>query len=134
MHARSRIKQDIRDLLVGALTAAGERVFVSRINPVFLKDLPAIQVYAKDETVAGDQPGARSRVLIVTIGAAAGGADCDRQADDLALAIETAMDQSNNLRESVSDIAFTGTVIEYSGDGERNIAEANLSFQILYLG
>ncbi len=119
-------------------TMAEERVFASRVKPLFDQLFPAILLYASDETVednqyAGDGFTPLKRNLTVEIEAAVKGNEkLDDELDIFALQIETALD-GFDIPGQLSDVMTlmrtdSAAVIE----GSKVFGVIKLTYQVTY--
>lgn len=103
MHPRQQIREAFKARLVEAATAAGDRVYTSRIAPIGddKDELPAILIYTRDEKLDPDKGGygldaedtyTRRELKLVVEGVVRGGNTVDDRLDDLAEQIENALD------------------------------------------
>lgn len=137
MHERQAIREALVSALVAGATPAGDRVFKTRLAPMRDAELPAISVYTLDEET--DQasrktsPRELKRSVSVAIEAwAKAGTNVDDTLDDLALAIETAMDADQNLGATAFDSVLTRTEIGLKLDGDRPMGCAHLEYEVTY--
>lgn len=144
-HERQQIREAIKTQLIGALpgptyaTAAGARVYESRLAPIPTAQLPAISVYTADETVDPASYDTAPRELKRTVNVSivgwvstvANGAIEDAL-DALALQIETAMDSDLNLSTTAFTSGLLSTEIGISNDGNRPMGAVSLTYSIVY--
>lgn len=92
---RRAIRERIVAILKAANTIAGDRVFETRIRPIWQESLPAISVYTEQETISmrSVSPRRYLRTLTVAIDCAAEGkADLDDTLDALSAQVENALE------------------------------------------
>ncbi len=112
MHERQAIREAIVEQLKAGTPSWGTRVFKSRVAPGSGVELPAVIVYAGDETIDADNTVAAPRelardfqVFVESFFDVAEGDVVDDKADALGLQVETAMD---------ADLTLDGTAIDSS--------------------
>lgn len=133
-------RQDIRDAVVRALsghTPAGTRVYRSRMGPPREADLPCICVYVDTETVdeTPTSTGELTRTIDLQIegyAAVVHAADIEAALDDLALAIETAVDVADTFENTTDQVQMSGTVLGLTADGQRPMGVARLTYEVTY--
>lgn len=131
---RKRIRQAIVAALLNK-TDAGANVFASRARKVFAHELPAILVYAREESaeVFNDSPRELRRVLSVGIEIAAAANDAlDDTLDDIAEQVEATLRENQTLGGIVSDLVLTRAEIQFSGDGEKVHGACVLTYDATY--
>lgn len=138
MHERQAIRDAAVALLTGE-TAAGARVYKTRIEPVLGADLPAISVYTDSETVAPSSGLTAPQELTRTVELAVEGwvtaatTDAlDDALDDLCLEIETAMDQDLNLDETAYSSLLASTESAWKLDGRVPIGAVRMVWTVVY--
>ncbi len=141
MHERQAIRQAIVAQLRGSAptyaTAAGARVFETRMAPLRQTELPAIAVYAGDEAIDPDSASTAPRELKRTLTVAVEAwvrltENVDDALDDLALEIETAMDSDLNFGSLAFDSVLSSTEIGLKMDGDRPMGCARLEYSVTY--
>lgn len=133
-------RKQIRDAIVARLTgetAAGTRVFTSRIAPIRVAQLPAISVYTDSETVDAASLKTFPRELTRTVTVAIEGwvrvtDGVDDALDALALEIETAMDGDNYLSATCGDSMLISTEFGMKLDGDREMGAVRLEYTATY--
>ena len=144
MHPRTHIRQALVARLSEKndgiyLTMAEDKVFASRVKPLFDQHFPAILLYTSDETVEenqylGDGFTPLKRNLSVEIEAAVKGSEqLDDELDLFALQIENALD-GFEIPERISDVITlmktdSAAVIE----GSKVYGVIRLTYQVSYL-
>jgi hypothetical protein len=136
VHERQAIREAALTLLDGA-TAAGVRVFKTRLAPLRQAELPAIAVYTDEESVSPDSGTSSPRELTRTVTLAVEGwvkanEDVDDVLDELALEIETAMDADQNLGGTAFDSVLVKTETGLKIDGERPMGCVHLEYAVTY--
>lgn len=135
-HVRRQIIDQLVTTVTG-LTTTGANVKASRVYPVQGSELPALVVYATEETVLEDQStlDIDYRSLSVVIeGYAEGetGADVDDTLDLIASEVETAVLADLDVNALAVSIRLTGTSIEMRGDGDQATASIQIEFTVNY--
>lgn len=143
MHER----QAIRDAVVAALrneTAAGDRVYKSRQEPIRSTELPAINVFSVDDTTDEESSSSAPRDLFrtntlqvvgwVSAASPTSGPETfvDDRMDGLALEIETALDADVTFDDTASDSYVTATEFAESAAGERPMGAVVLTLSVKY--
>lgn len=130
---RKAIREKIVDILTGE-TDAGNRVFPSRVVPIWKEEFPAILVYTAGDTRSiFSQPKTYAidlQVRIEILHQGASGLDADL--DDLASQVEYLLDQDYSLGGLVEDVTHTGTEITIDKEGEQLIGSVVLSMTCRY--
>lgn len=138
VHPRRTIRDAIAARLKGADTVAGQRVFPSRMMPLFRKDLPAVLVYSMSEDVDRDSTmadafGAVIRHLDIAIEVAIAGADTlDDDIDAAALQVETALAGWIIPGRGADVIRLSKTEIEMMVEGENEFGVLRLTYTVTY--
>ena len=135
-HQRTLIRGAVVAQLLGA-TAAGARVYPTRILPLRRPELPVISVYTLEEAVTAASlataPRELSRELPVMIeGWVAPGDNVDDAMDALALEIETAMHADPYLADTAAESILDSTVMEVVEDGDRMMGLVVLTYAVTY--
>jgi len=136
-HPRTPIRNAVVDILKAAGTAAGDRVFGSRVEPLWDVTMPLILVYTRDEVsqAIGTMPKPMSRTVRVAIEARVSlTADVDTAMDDIALAIEQAIEADYKLKGTATSSNLTGTEIDVSPEGRKPIGAIRLTYEVIYNG
>jgi hypothetical protein len=142
MHKRQQIREAVKTLLIAANTAAGAKVYETRLIPWREVELPAIALYTMNETIdeANCTVDYLRRTLQLEIVAAARATDnVDDTLDSLALQIETAMifdAATGSTHETLSglckDVLLSETEIAIEIDGNKPIGMVKLTFTVTY--
>ena len=139
-HPRTLIRQAVVAQLL-SVTAAGARVYDSKISPARKGDLPGIVVYTPSEAVDVDterSPRELERSCDLKIAGLVRGADeaeVSLAMDDLALQIETAMDSDPYLNGAAGDSVLAGTDTEIGVDNGRSdplVGIVELTYAVTY--
>lgn len=137
-HQRKLIRQAVRTLLDGA-TAAGARVYATRVLSLRRQELPAISVYTLEESVEGDSVThaprelTRGMPLIIEAWVAPGDAAAvDDAMDDIAEEIETAMHADPYLTDTAAESVLDSTTLEVVQEGDRLMGLVALTYQVTY--
>lgn len=116
------------------LTSA--RIHESRAIPLPSKKLPTILIYTRDERLEDDaghsDPGLRRRTLDLFVEAVATGHDADTDADYFCAAIESIVDNNENLGGLVEGTRLSRVSVDADGDSDGVIIGARLEFEVTY--
>jgi len=120
-------------------TAAGNRVFANSAVPLAQQDLPCILVYPKSEAAEEfDAPRRYRRKVQMVIavaaeqGTAPGAAALDDVLDDICAQIETKIFLDELIGGKAADSMLTGIEFDFSGEGEKAIGCARMTFEMEY--
>lgn len=134
-HPRKLIRQAVAAQLAGQ-TAAGARVFRSRMVPLKRVELPAIAIYTPEEEAdfeTDSAPRELKRTLQLYIESAADGTgDVDDVLDDLAEQIEAAMDADDTLDGNASSSVLTRTELDVDESTGRTVSVIRLTYAVTY--
>lgn len=133
-HQRQIIREAIKATLLGK-TVAGSRVYETRLVPWRTQELPAISVYAGDESSDDRDTAPREleRTVDMTIDAALfADADVDDALDAFALEIERAMHADPTLGGTASDSTLISTTIGTMAEGNRPLGAIQLVYRTTY--
>lgn len=142
MHKRKLIRSTIVDMLKNSVT--GVNVYDSRVFPLLKKNLPAVSVYAIEETSEKSKDeGVFTRRLRVVIAAYVNGHDpsevksnevsVDDRLDELSTQIEGVFHhQYETLRNTVYRFNPVSTRIEVDGDAEWIFGMAFMEYEAIY--
>jgi len=137
MHARTIIRKTIISLLKNSKPLnkiVGNNIFEARGYPI--DNPPAILVYTPNEQVVDysiGYPRSQTRQLTLVIEAyAKEHVDVDKTTDNLSLEIEELMATYPTLGNMVKDMNLNSTETRLSGDGDKPIAVATLTYHITY--
>lgn len=138
------IRGDLRALAVALLkagsTAAGNRVFPSRVFPIWKLDYPVICVYTPTEsnTITGQFPTHSDRVTRLSVQCIDANVDEDVESrlDALSDEVEAILDNDDNWGSAdLCRVVFAGidSEISFERDSERNYAAVTLNFDAHYI-
>ena len=134
-HARTQIRQAVVNLLKDN-TAAGNRVYASRVYALDDAKLPALLVFTPQESMGNptmQRPRTQQRSLSLMIeGYVKARGDIDAEADALALEVEQIIGADPTLGGLVKDVMLDTTSTQLSGEGEKPVAIISLTFAVLY--
>jgi hypothetical protein len=134
-------RQQIREAVTAALlnqTAAGSRVYETRVVPWKKAELPALAVYSLSEEVLdvseGTAPRELKRVLRLAVeGAVWEGQNVDDAVDALSSEVEAAMHADPTFGvASVGDAILEGTEIEVSDEGDKLVGFVRWTYRVTY--
>jgi hypothetical protein len=138
MHERALLRKAIAADLVGQ-TAAANRVFQTRLEPMQETELPALTVYVEEESVdpASEDTAPReltrlAQVAIVGWVRASPATAVEDALDDLALEIETVMDRQMEHGGTVAKSILSSTEIAMKMDGSRPMGAIRLVYSVTY--
>lgn len=134
-HIRQQIREQFATQITG-LTTTGSNVFQSRVYNLEAGDLPAVIVYTKSEDSEPDTLGT-NRILIRNLSLVCecyvkGVLNFDDTLDTISKEIETAIAADATLDGLAKDVFIESTEIDYNGDGEKPVAVATLTFDVMY--
>ena len=138
MHARQAIREACKTILVSANTAAGSRVYETRLTPWEAVKLPAIAVYALEETIDQDQSRETAprqlwrNLTLEIVGAVRAGDNVDDALDDMAASIEAAMNADRWISGTVGDSLLDSTNIAIEVTGDKPIGFVVLNYAVTY--
>lgn len=134
-HARTQIRQAVVNLLKDN-TAAGSRVYASRVYALDDPKLPALLVFTPQEGMGNpsmQRPRTQQRNLQLVIeGYVKARGDIDAEADALALEVEQIIGADPTLGGLVKDAMLDTSTTQLSGEGEKPVAIISLTFAVLY--
>jgi hypothetical protein len=134
-HARSIIRKAFVDTLKGK-TAAGNKVYDSRLYNMESTSLPGIIVFSSSENIVTSTispPRSQERQLKVTVECyAKTGTQVNSIIDDLAAEVEEQIATSKLLPTICKDCRLESTDIQLNSDGDQPVAVASLVFALLY--
>lgn len=141
MHQRKQIREAIAALLLNE-TAAGDRVYRSRIRPAHQDKLPCILVYSNSEEVEifNEAPRKYRRILTSTIEIQAkANEDLDETLDEIAEDVEHALHQDHALVGDgppsgalCEDTILTGVEITHTDNGSTVIGSCVMTYLTPY--
>ena len=137
MHARTFIRRSVVSLLKNSSTLKkiiGDKIYESKIYPI--DNAPAILVYTSQEQVLEHSmgyPRSQTRQLTLIIEAyAKANTNIDTTVDSLALGIEETLSANHTLGGMIKDITLLSSETIFSGDGDKPIAVATLTYHLTY--
>lgn len=134
-HRRTLIRNSVVDILKSAATPAGDRVFGSRIEPLWDVPMPLILVYARDEVsqpISSMPKPMERRVRVAVEARVLLNADVDSALDDMAKAIETAIETDYKLKGKALSSNLVSTDLQVSAEGLKPIGAIQLTYEVLY--
>lgn len=134
-HLRKTIRDNVVTTVTG-LATTGARVFRSRVYPLEAADLPGILVYTLSESVRYGSTG-RPREMIRTVqlvveAVARVSAGLDNDLDQICLEVEKALVADHKRGNQAIDTRLDGTEITITGDGDKPIGSARMSWLVDY--
>lgn len=137
MHPRIVIRKAIVQRLIEVQTLAKNKVFDSRVKPLFDQDMPAILVYTRDEKVISNQyDGDGSldlvRELDLSIEVVSNSKELDTELDTLAEQIESALDNYEIPDRKADLITLKTTETDMAIEGSKVYGAIRLTFRIKY--
>lgn len=135
-HQRQLIREAVKAQLLGK-TAAAARVYETRVVPWKRLELPAVAVYALEETVdrasQSTAPRELRRQLKLAIEVAVkAGTNLDDALDAVALEVERALHADPTFGDTASDSILESTQISLAEEGDTLIGLALLTFSVTY--
>lgn len=136
MLERARIRQDAKARLEDANTAAGVRVFASRVTPYGHKELPALAVYTlSDRGTSGDAAQVPEFATVTTLTVEARVAHeegWDDALDALCEQVEGALLEDAAFVAQFDKVAAFNTSVTFEDGGEHPLALAVMTFDLAY--
>lgn len=140
MHQRTVIRQAIVDRLQAANTAAGARVYPTRVLPLRKLELPAIAVYTLEEAVDRESVKTAPRelereapmVIEAMIAAESSSVPVDEAMDAIALEIETVMHADPYFGGAAGDSFLDSTSLEVIQEGDRLMGLVTMTYAVRY--
>jgi hypothetical protein len=135
-HPRQAIREAIKAALLNH-TAAGARVFETRMLPAKRLELPAITVYTLEEPVdpasGSTAPRELTRNAQIAIEAAVKqGENVDDAMDDIALEIERAMHADETFGDVCANSILASTAMDVAEVGDQPIGVVILTYSVTY--
>lgn len=136
-HERKAIRNAVVAALTGA-TDAGANVFKTRLAPMRVADLPAINVYVDSERRVEDdaelsEPRKLARICTLAIEAwARVDDDVDDTLEDLAFQIETAMDADRWFGTEVENSVYSSSEFAYQINGDKPMGCVHIEYDMTY--
>lgn len=136
-HQRKIIRDAVAAALVAGSTAAGSRVFKTRVDPFRSVELPALAVYATTEQVDSASKETAPRILdrsvnVEIVAAVEPGDSVDDAVDAIAKDIERVMDADPTFGNVCRDSLLSSTEIDVMAKGDRNIGMLGLTYSVRY--
>lgn len=136
-HARQLIRKAVQAALIAENTAAGTRVFSTRMVPWETTDLPAVAIYTLNEPIDAESrnnsPRKLWRNLELKIEAQViADANVEDVIDDLAVQLERAMNRDYTFGQTASDSILTNTEVNVEVIGERPVGVLELTYDVVY--
>lgn len=137
MHPRLVIRKAIVQRLIEAKTLAKNKVFDSRVKPLFDQDMPAILIYTRDEKILSNQYDGDGSVDLVrelnlSIEAVSNSKNLDEELDTIAEQIETALDNYEIPDRKADLITLKTTETDMAIEGSKVYGAIRLTFGIKY--
>jgi hypothetical protein len=136
---RKSIRAACVALIKAGSTAAAQRVFPSRVFPIWKLTYPVICVYTPNEdyTILGQFPTIAERKLRVSVQLVDGNVDTDVEdrLDDLSDEIEAILDNDDNWGSpDIGRIEYVGCDMEmvYDREADKNYAALTMNFDVFY--
>lgn len=137
-HPRQLLREAIKAALLGA-TAAGSRVYETRLVPWRQAELPAISVYATEEEVdpasKSTAPRELTRNLSMTVEAVVSvpaNGNVDDELDAISLEVERAMHADQYFGGTAADSVLASTVMGTMVEGNRPMGAVQLVYLCTY--
>lgn len=134
---RTTIRQYVQTALLNK-TAAGARVYDTKLTPIFKSDLPAINIVTPSETndlkTAGHSRVSNSlrvELQVWALVSASTSENIGTKLDSLCEQIHTYMDKP--LGGNVQCAEYQDTQIQFDPDGENTTATAVITYDVLFL-
>ena len=134
-HVRQQIRTRIGTLLTDGVSLVSSRVYGSRVYPLTEAKLPAITVYAGNETSALITMGAKKLTRTVAINVDVyerATANLDDDLDAICVQVEEAIAADFTLSGLAKTTVLSSTDIDFSGEAEQPVGVARLTFDVLY--
>ncbi|MFH1033596.1 MAG: hypothetical protein V1806_03740 [Pseudomonadota bacterium] len=135
---RHGIVQYVKQALLDAGTAAGQRVHAQRNLPTDIKELPILLVFALHEQVTDDALISQARsygrgLLLVVIGLAAGQSlELEEELDGLAQAIEQAVQADESQGGLARSTVLLTTDFDLDEEGSQPLGSVCLTYRVSY--
>lgn len=132
---RVAIRAAIKTMLSGN-TSAGTNVYTNRETRLWESELPAILLQTETEPVVPEALNSRRyyRTLELHIKIKAEGTtSVDDTLDALVAEVETIMDANPGLSGSAITSQQTNTTVTLNSDGEKDVGEATLTYEVKYI-
>ncbi len=138
-HVRTQIRQAVRAALIAGGTSAGPRVYLGRLRPFEVDELPAITIQRGDEqseaaTIGGPiEELDRDYALRITLHVLAADESYEEEIDELAAQVETIIARDAFNAGGAQFIYPTGTTPSESDEGEYIVARDTIEFKARYV-
>ena len=134
---RKYVRQFIVDLLKRKKTAAGDNVFGNRSLNVWQKDLPAIMIYPRSESIikVAESPKQLQRNSKLSVEMVVNGEDDIEAADkleNLMHEVERILAVDDSLGDLVSELVITDVEFDFEELSEQPIASGRLIYSLEY--
>ena len=136
-HARKQLRDAVASAVTG-LTSTGARVFKSRNLPMGATELPALCVYARQDTPdydAGAFGAIVVRVLEVHVqgyAARVDSEDLDARLDAMAAEVEEAIYADPTFGGLAHGTRMGAQVLEVDPDGDQSLGVVDMTFDVIY--
>jgi hypothetical protein len=135
-HLRKRIRAAVTTALTG-LATTGSRVYASRVYPLNANELPALRIYADEESatitsLAGASSILERRLAVRVEACVEAVTGFDDTADQIAKEVEIALTADYALGGLVKWIFLSRIDQQLSGEGDRPVAVQTLTFEAMY--
>lgn len=135
-HVRKLIRDNVTTALTG-LSITGSNVFKTRVIPLDKTKLPAICVYANNETTEYgtiNPPRTQMRTLELTAEVyVKGTSDVDDSLDAISVELEEALYTDLTRGGYAKDTKITSFVSDYNADGEQTVGIGNFTIEVTYV-
>lgn len=134
---RKEIRQAIKDKLLNE-TDADDRIYTSRVIPVWESERPLILVYTREETVTNraEAPREYDRRMQLSIEIIMDGEDdIDDDLDTVGQQVETKLftgEEAHTLEDLCEDIELKGCSMTIEKDGKKLIGSLILNYEVTY--
>lgn len=132
---RKQIRAAVVTAIKNAATAAGNRVFANRKNPLWETEAPCIAVYTDKESVRvfNESPRQYERKVQLIVSIAVDPAvNVDDQVDDISEEVEAAMAKDETFGGLTAECLLVDTEVEILDEGKELMGYGHLTFEILY--
>jgi hypothetical protein len=134
-HVSEQIIAAVKVRLSG-LPTTGARVFDSRVHPVQTEDVPCIKVDQGDESAEYENvnvPEAIRTMELLVVACVKQNVAYRTEVNKIRKEVEAAIGADLTLGGICHDVQYNGCEIELSGEAEHPIAEATITFGVLYI-
>ena len=135
----THVRQQIRDRVasnVTGLSSTGTSVFASRVYNIAANELPALLVYAVNETTERDSflgsNGLNRNVDILVEGYATTSGNLSSVLDTISAEVEAAIASDPTCNALCKDISLTNTDVDLTPDAQKPIGSIKLTFNCNY--